>query len=1108
MFDKGCQVTIFSLFFSSRFFREPEIENPWLEKASVHSDALLGGMPRLKNVCTFQTGVFNPRQFILSLLWVSFLFLSSSTLQAQDLSLGTWRLWPDTRAAWQDDALYLPDQVDLSTLPVNPPTGGWKTLNDQKGIPITLPSTVEEHYWGKFGLRPYDNDYGYSKTDDQAQNGNYPGVSWWWRRFTAPHPGPGERVVAHFRGARQRAEVYCNGKLCGYSLLAELPFDADLTDALHPGSDNLLAVRITNPGGQMDWRDAGALLWGKNRLPRSHGFGGLDAGIELEVRAPLAVTDLAALNHPNPSQVSLLTEVTGTGEKFQGRLLFRISREGRIVWTGNAPLHLAAGQRSASVETEVEIPNPALWDLVHPNLYRVTAQVEGVAHSEQGREFGLRWFTAEGIGKDARLTLNGKRIVLRSAISWGFWGANGLWPDTALAEREVRDAQALGLNCLQSHRNLSRSEVLDAQDRLGLLRYEEPGCGEAALGQNRVTASIQGPIDIFGKGGEIADFTAHYEEQKILEMVRRDRSHPSLLLYCLQNELNVDLHTPRIFYLLRSVHALDPSRIVVLHSGIKANNQAWMLPYDDTVYSDDGTGVSGWHDEHSVGGAGAYKDNLYLDPDDFSHSGADKLRPGKEGASPTKPEVVMYGEMLGAGTPDDHQAIVDAYHRTGRDGYDRADQERILAAYNDFLDRYHFRQAFPTASSLFHAIGSKSYFLWQKMIEQCRFANTVDYMVLSGWESTSIEDHAGLVDVHRNFKADPEILRRATDPELLAIRARHLVLAQGDTGIADLFLINETNRTGPQHLTFTVRNAAGKLLLTRSFDVEATGGDVYGQLLQSGVEFPTMEAGMLTLQADLTPTAGKDRPLHREEQVLVVDTHGPDLPENIAIQEPKPLIAPLLSSKFETQALGPADLSGPLDAVLLSAHIPTTPPEKEPSLPGPIQVRTRPQAPTLWETQLDTVLPRVYKEGVRLVLWTDTGPEAAQFAQALDRRKIVRFEGMVGTTRASWMGSWYFVRKHWLFDGLPTDCALDWRYQVTADRFNGDGLLLSAPGMEVVVGYGRDHDAHIGIGACVIPYGKGKIVLFCLPGLNRALTGDAKDIDPVVALRLLGNALR
>jgi len=99
------------------------------------------------------------------------------------------------------------------------------------------------------------------------------------------------------------------------------------------------------------------------------------------------------------------------------------------------------------------------------SLYR------GCFHSWAGCQrrsvkFGFRWFAPEGIGSNALLRLNGKRIVLRSAISWGWWAPNGLFPSEELAEKEVQAAKALGLNCLQFHRNIGHPIVLDQHDQL------------------------------------------------------------------------------------------------------------------------------------------------------------------------------------------------------------------------------------------------------------------------------------------------------------------------------------------------------------------------------------------------------------------------------------------------------------------------------------------------------------------------------------------------------------------------------------------------------------------------------------------------------------------
>jgi len=599
------------------------------------------------------------------------LLLSGYSASAEDISNSGWRLWIDQKATWQDDTLYLPSEVDLAKLPTNPPTGGWNTLAPTAGIPITLPTTVEEHYWGQFGLKPYTGDVAATRDRDPGlKNGSYQGVSWWWRTITAPQRKPGQRLILHIRGARQRAEVYCNGKLCGYSLLAELPFDTDLTDAAPAGQPATIAIRITNPGGVLDWNDfvpEHFFTWGKYTFPTSHGFCGLDSGITLSVRDDVAVSDLAAINKPDLHTVHLIAEVRSRTQPYEGPVLLQIApgKGGKAVWSSSVPVQLQAGE-TKTVEVDATVPDARAWDIEHPVLYRANARLGGdAAMNGRSTDFGFRFFTAAGVktAKDPILTLNGKRIVVRSAISWGFWGRNGLWPDEEMARREITAAQSLGLNCLQFHRNVGKPIVLDMQDRMGLLRYEEPGAGAAAWGKrydepkgatfNAKPGNEIAPDDLdtsgSGPDGDAQEWWEKYEEEKIRAMVRRDRSHPSLVMYAIQNEgTGNDLRNPRIYRLFREMHALDPSRILVAHSGTSAHRgQALMLPYSGTItHASQSDTWGGWHDQHSVGGPGNWTDAMYTDPDRFSQ------KPEYTGINDSTGAINMWGEMLGVGTPD------------------------------------------------------------------------------------------------------------------------------------------------------------------------------------------------------------------------------------------------------------------------------------------------------------------------------------------------------------------------------------------------------------------------------------------------------------------------
>ena len=338
----------------------------------------------------------------------------------------------------------------------------------------------------------------------------------------------------------------------------------------------------------------------------------------MEVRGPVSVTDLAVLNHADLKTVTLQSEITSTGAAYDGPVALTIERQGKLVWSGSATVHVPANG-TTTVTKDATVANADLWDIGHPALYQAMAQLPTVKNSSRGTTFGFRWFTAEGIGTDAKIYLNGHRFVPRSSISWGFWAPNGIFPDQAAAGREVAAVLALGLTGLQNHRHMPKPIVLDAFDRAGLLRYCEPGGGlfTFADGLSEVD-STQGAVDTSGTGGKPTTFTSRYELAKVLAMIKADRSHPSVIIWTLQNEVSPDLHNPRIFYALNKMREADPSRIILLKSGIFTRNQVWSLPYATDWMHDDGKGFSGWSDQHTAtASAGVYQDAMYKSPRDY-----------------------------------------------------------------------------------------------------------------------------------------------------------------------------------------------------------------------------------------------------------------------------------------------------------------------------------------------------------------------------------------------------------------------------------------------------------------------------------------------------------
>jgi len=669
----------------------------------------------------------------------------------------------------------------------------------------------------------------------------------------------------------------------------------------------------------------------------------------------------------------------------------------------------------------------------------------------------------------------------------------------------------------------------------------------------------------------------------------------------------------------------DPSRIIALKSGVSTDKQVWSLPYSDTWQVDDGTGYSGWWDVHSaMDSPGVWTDGMYKSPDDYKYR-----------TDNTK-EVIVWGEMATGASPDNHAATVNWYKTNQQTGYDLEAHQAILAAYEKFLDDHQFRSAFPTAETLFRQAGAKHYFSAAHVLENARMCDAVDYIVLSGWESTTIDDHSGLVDSLRQLKADPTLIHQAAQPEVLVIRPRHYVIAKGDTAVVDVHQINEKNLTGSWRLKVTASMAGHKPLFHAEYPVELIGGETFGQLLKQDIQFKVDQPGFVTIHAALSAKAGGPPVLERDEPLLVIDTQPAALKGTIACcGDPDELIA-TVKRQFNADAVSLSPKLGKVATILLApdaagpegwqpsyTDTPVTNTD-DPELykhqlwgqagpihtwhgltPGKITVKlylddgffgwpgqrlfdvaingtivakdldifaeaggkdralvktfvvdapegtvrlsvprvksdhatlaavelqdssgkvvraafrdepyTDPpgnvwtpisqQEDDYWKPDLNAAIERARRDGTRVVLLTTGGGDAEQMAAFLAVQGLVTYSGPVGASGPSWMGFWFFGRKHWLLAGLPSDCVLDWPYQIVS----GDGLMLSGAGVESVIGYGKGHDPNIGVAAAVVPCGRGKIVLLALPGLMESFVSGASDrFQPVTAKRLMFNAL-
>jgi beta-galactosidase len=1023
-----------------------------------------------------------------------------------------WRLWIDENAEWKNDELFLPEDISWQNdvlcgkskpLAVNEPTGGWGLLDHLTGINITLPTTVEQHYWGKFGTRPYTpEEYRYAADDPIPQNGAYLGVSWWGKQIHIPAEWKGKRIFLHIRGARLRAEVFLNKKLVGYSIMEELPFECDLTNAADPGGLNLIAIRLTNPFGRYDWVDGLNAQWGAVKLYRSHGFAGLDRGMTLSSCNWIRIQDAWILNTENPRKIKMQMVKESFRDDPSGNTKFQIidpstGQELEMKLDGepfdNRTDVLSQSPARIINSFTMECPTAKLWNLDSPKLYhlRITPRDE----ETYTIAFGFRSFAPTGIGTNAVFRLNNRRIKIYSSISWGFWGLNGLFPTPELAEKEVTQAKKLNLNCLNFHRNLAKEEVLRAHDRLGLLRYMEPGAGKMAIGKLPANTAANANSIVMEKPTDDADkFAQRFMFVKCVEMVKAYRSHPSVIIYCLQNEIGADLKNPDTIAILTAMRAEDPSRCIVLNDGFVAPPrkaaQAWYEPWNDKIHRSDEEEWGDWWNQHQGAGDQWY-DEFYKSPTDFTYK------------APFKNVLTEFGEMEGCATPDNHALMVhqitQTYLEYSGKSYDLTDHKEILAAYDTFLDKWKFRSAFPTAESLFNALGKKCYDTWQNYLENARISDELDFAVISGWESTAIENHSGIVDNLRNFKSDPTPISGTLTPIRPVAKQRSAATARGESATFDLYLLNDTPEPAAGTLTFTAVTPSNKLLKLAEFPAPQHVTDQFSYLLKESFQTPPLtEEGLYRFKFSLSsaPLSTQTKeiwvtepPAYKRARALSIGISGitPALHKQLAD------LAPRLGLEVEdfTQAKKyDVILTSGLTATASSTQNSgdTTGLENQPGHEtGAVQTTTQ-------LGHIDPAVLDAVRTGTPLLAIPQADTLSEGVAKQLAAAGAFTYNGTVGDFRAPWMGNWYFVRDHPIYAGLPTNQAMGIHYQAKGRQSNG--LLVDGPDVEIIAAYSRDHDRNIGAGTFTTRLGTTKILYHRVPELH-----------PVLQQRLLANAL-
>ena len=336
------------------------------------------------------------------------------------------------------------------------------------------------------------------------------GIGWYRYELTPKAEWKGKRIVLDFQGIMLVGDVYLNGQRVGGTDYGYLGFDIDLSKLLKWGQVNEIIVKAdTGKPNNSRWytggglfRDVNLIVTDKNLyFPRHPLFIRTVNNKEIKIRAN--ILNLQKTKKPQiPVEVKIL------------------NAEGKVVTQQKCDLHFNAKWRDREYELpSISLEDAKLWSPDTPYLY--TAEVtlydnEGNIADQIREPFGIR--TIE-MNPEKGLLVNGKKVLLKGYANHHTLGALGAAAYPRAIEKRLKLMKEFGMNHIRTSHNPYSEDFLKLCDKYGILVVDE-------LYDKWLTQYAGGRVE-----------WESLWQKDIPEWVKRDRNHPSVVMWSLGNEL-------------------------------------------------------------------------------------------------------------------------------------------------------------------------------------------------------------------------------------------------------------------------------------------------------------------------------------------------------------------------------------------------------------------------------------------------------------------------------------------------------------------------------------------------------------------------------------------
>ncbi|NIJ45907.1 beta-galactosidase [Wenyingzhuangia heitensis] len=398
-------------------------------------------------------------------------------------------------------------------------------FDDSKWRELNLP-----HDWAIEG--PFDIKY-------NARAGGLPfhGTGWYRKNFKLSSDKKGKVVRVEFEGAMYDAHVWVNGQFVGNRPYGYIGFEFDISKYLKFGNENnVIAVRLEP----------------KDLSSRWYPGAGLYRSVWLKIDEPVYVGQWGTyIATPTVSDKLGVVQNETTVENKSNQKAKVVVKHDYV-----SP----AGITVASIDDEIEVPanssavsatytnikNPKIWDIDSPNLYEVVTTIvqNGKIVDSYSSKIGLRSISFDTDG----FYLNGKKVRFNGVCLHHDNGALGSAVYKRADERKLQIMKNMGVNAIRTSHNPPSREFLEVCDELGLLVLDE--------------AFDTWKVEKVPNGYNV--FFEEWAERDLKDMIKRDRNHPSIIMWSTGNEIHEQHDKKNGWKVAKMLHEycveMDPTR--------------------------------------------------------------------------------------------------------------------------------------------------------------------------------------------------------------------------------------------------------------------------------------------------------------------------------------------------------------------------------------------------------------------------------------------------------------------------------------------------------------------------------------------------------------------